>query len=144
MAKRPARKPVRRLNVRPDRIDFRDLPFRPNVSVAPRPTLFPELALRVKSQEDTNACTGFSLSLVVEHLLRKAERERVPAVSPYMLYSMARRYDEFPGSRDEGSSLRAALKGWHKHGACADALWKTGVGCRPRRGRPRTTGGSTP
>jgi len=131
MAKRPARKPVRRLNVRPDRIDFRDLPFRPNVSVAPRPTLFPELALRVKSQEDTNACTGFSLSLVVEHLLRKAERERVPAVSPYMLYSMARRYDEFPGSRDEGSSLRAALKGWHKHGACADALWKTGVRMPP-------------
>ncbi len=36
---------------------------------------------------------------------------------------MARRYDEFPGSRDAGSSLRGALKGWHRHGACAKTLW---------------------
>ena len=29
-----------------------------------------------------------------------------------MIYSMARRYDEFPGSkRDDGSSVRGALKG---------------------------------
>jgi hypothetical protein len=131
MARAPARKPVRRLNVRPDRIDFRDLPFRPNVSVTPQPTLFPALALRIKSQADTNACTGFSLSLVVEYLLRRSQREQAPAISPYMLYSMARRYDEFPGSRDEGSSLRAALKGWHKHGVCADRLWKTGVKMPP-------------
>ncbi|MEW5879986.1 MAG: C1 family peptidase [Pseudomonadota bacterium] len=118
-------------NVRPDRIDFRDLPFRPNVAVAPKPRWFPEFALPVKNQDDTSACTGFSLSLVVEHLLRKAQRERAPAISPYMLYSMARRYDEFPGSKDEGSSLRGALKGWHKHGACAAALWKTGVDMPP-------------
>lgn len=118
-------------NVRPDRIDFRDLPFRPNVAVAPKPRWFPEFALPVKNQDDTSACTGFSLSLVVEHLLRKAQREKAPAISPYMLYSMARRYDEFPGSKDEGSSLRGALKGWHKHGACAAALWKTGVDMPP-------------
>lgn len=118
-------------NVRPDRIDFRDLPFRPNVAVAPKPRWFPEFALPVKNQDDTSACTGFSLSLVVEHLLRNAQRERAPAISPYMLYSMARRYDEFPGSKDEGSSLRGALKGWHKHGACAAALWKTGVDMPP-------------
>ena len=36
-----------------------------------------------------------------------------------MLYSMARRYDEFPGAtEDAGSSLRGAMKGWYKHGAC--------------------------
>ena len=127
MPKRPTRTPVRRLNVRPDRIDFRDLAFRPDISVAPKPTFFPEHALRIKSQDDTNACTGFALSLVVEHLLQRSGREKSVVVSPYMLYSMARRYDEFPGSRDEGSSLRAALRGWHKHGVCADQLWKTGV-----------------
>ncbi|MGH7966873.1 MAG: C1 family peptidase, partial [Candidatus Binatia bacterium] len=41
-------------------------------------------------------------------------------------YSMARRYDEFPGSSDDtGSSLRGAMKGWYKHGACRSELWKT-------------------
>jgi len=45
-------------------------------------------------------------------------------VSPFMLYSMARRYDEFRGAEaDTGSSLRGALKGWHKHGACRERLW---------------------
>lgn len=119
-------------NVRPDAVDFRDLPFRPNVAVAPAPRLFPKkgMQLAVKNQGDTSACTGFSLSLVVEHLLRAAGRE-APAISPFMLYSMARRYDEFPGSKDEGSSLRGALKGWHKHGACVDRLWQTGIDMPP-------------
>ena len=121
------KKTTRRLNVRPDTPDFRDLPFRPNIAMAPLAALFPELLLSVKNQGDTSACTGFSLSLLVEYLLRKAKRETAPDISPYMLYSMARRYDEFPGSRDEGSSLRGALKGWHKHGACRDGLWKTGI-----------------
>jgi hypothetical protein len=126
------KKPVKRTrNVRPDRIDFRDVPFRPAVSVVPEPTLFPKIPLPVKNQYDTSACTGFSLSLVVEHLLRRSGRETAPNISPYMLYSMARRYDEFPGSTDDGSSLRGALKGWHKHGACNDKLWKTGVDMPP-------------
>jgi len=117
-------------NVRPDAVDFRDLPFRANVAVAPPPQLFPSISLPAKDQRGTNACTGFALSRVVEHLLRRAKRPAV-TVSPYMLYSMARRYDEFPGSKDEGSSLRGALKGWFKHGACVDSLWRTGVDMPP-------------
>jgi hypothetical protein len=117
-------------NVRPDALDFRDLPFRPNVAVAPRPGLFPSIRLPVKDQGGTNACTGFALARVVEHLLRRARRPAA-SVSPYMLYSMARRYDEFPGSKDEGSSLRGVLKGWFKHGACVDSLWRTGVEMPP-------------
>lgn len=117
-------------NVRPDALDFRDLPFRANVAVAPKPQLFPAIRLPVKDQGETNACTGFALSRVVEHLLRRARRPAA-TVSPYMLYSMARRYDEFPGSKDEGSSLRGALKGWFKHGACVNALWRTGVEMPP-------------
>jgi len=99
---------ARKLNVHPDSPDFRDLPFRPNIALAPQPEVFPEYLLGIKDQNDTSACTGFSLSLVVEYLLRKAHRETAPIISTYMLYSMARRYDEFPGSRDEGSSLRGA------------------------------------
>lgn len=109
---------------RPDPPDARDRPFRPNVAVAPAASLFPKPLLPVKHQGDTNACTGFGLSVVVEHLLRRSRRERAPAVSPFMLYSMARRYDEFPGVvADEGSSTRGAMKGWFKHGACRLALF---------------------
>jgi hypothetical protein len=122
--------------VRPDALDFRDLPFRPNIAVTPEPRLFPRLQLEVKNQEETSACTGFALSLVVEYLSRRAGREN-STVSPYMLYSMARRYDEFPGSKDEGSSLRGALKGWYKHGACADSLWQTGVSMPPVPDSPK-------
>jgi hypothetical protein len=117
-------------NVRPDALDFRDLPFRANVALAPQARLFPSIRLPVKDQTNTNACTGFALSRVVEHLLRQARRPAA-TVSPYMLYSMARRYDEFPGSKDEGSSLRGALKGWFKHGVCADAMWRTGIEMPP-------------
>jgi hypothetical protein len=114
---------------RPDPPDSRDRPFLPNVGRAPAATLFPAAGLPVKDQGDTNACTGFGLSLVVEHLLRSAKRDSAPAISPFMLYSMARRYDEFPGSvEDKGSSLRGALKGWFKHGACrADLFAEIGM-----------------
>ncbi|RZL88752.1 MAG: hypothetical protein EOP82_21920 [Variovorax sp.] len=109
---------------KPDALDARDRPFRPNVSVTPQVTMFPAQGSPIKHQQTSNACTGFALSLVVEHLLRKSKREAKPQISPYMLYSMARRYDEFPGSvADDGSSIRGALKGWFKHGACASDLF---------------------
>lgn len=111
---------------KPDAFDARDILFRPNISVTPKAEMIPVMGLTVKHQGDTSACTGFALSTVVEYLLRKSERETRPAISPYMLYSMARRYDEFPGSVDDsGSSLRGALKGWFRHGACGQALFPT-------------------
>ena len=124
-AKAGGGKPADFLRVaRPDTFDPRDRFFRPNVGRPPAATLFPRLPLAVRHQGKTNACTGFGLSLVVEHLLRHADREPNPEISPFMLYSMARRYDEFPGcSEDNGSSLRGALKGWFKHGACRNALF---------------------
>lgn len=119
-----ARKSVKK-SVRPDALDFRDLEFRPNVGRAPAPVLWPDLRLPVKNQGDTGACTGFSLSLVVEYLLRKAKRDTATPISAFMLYSMARRYDDIAGFKaDTGSSVRAGLKGWHKHGAAAESLWR--------------------
>ena len=117
----PAR-PVWQRVARPDSIDFRDRFYQPSIALAPKAEVYPDDALPVKHQGETNACTGFGLALVVEHLSRK--RNNAAPVSPFMLYSMARRYDEFAGSaRDEGSSLRGALKGWFKHGACREALF---------------------
>ena len=56
-----------------------------------------------------------------------------------MVYALARRYDDFQGDSDEGSSLRGALKGWFYHGLLTDSDWpRPGrvprAGRRPRRG----------
>ncbi|WP_164200421.1 C1 family peptidase [[Micrococcus luteus] ATCC 49442] len=42
-----------------------------------------------------------------------------------MIYTLARRYDEFPGNADEGSSLRGALKGWYYHGVLPEKDWQS-------------------
>ena len=120
-------KAARRRNSRvtTDPLDFRDCMYSPPVRDRPPALLLPGKKIPVLDQEQTSACTGFALAAVVHWLLgvdaQAAARERV---SPFMLYSMARRYDEFPGSKeDSGSSLRGALKGWHKHGACRFDRW---------------------
>lgn len=110
----------------PDRLDLRDRLYQPPVSTAPDLVFEPNADIPVLNQEDTNACTGFALASIVYHLQHRAKRKQVDCcVSPFMLYSMARRYDEFPGDPDvdTGSSLRGAMKAWYKHGACSDRLW---------------------
>src|SRR3972149_3408548 len=113
-------------NVVPDRIDLRDRFYLPTVAVIPGASLEPKTGIPVLDQHDTNACTGFALASVIYHLQRTAKRSPAQCgVSPYMLYSMARRYDEFSGdpTADTGSSLRGAMKGWYKHGVCSGKLW---------------------
>ena len=114
-------------NVVPDRLDLRDRSYMPAVHLAPPRELntLQKIKLRVRDQGETSACTGFALAAVVDVLLTKAGRRRETPVSPFMLYSMARRYDEFRGYKaDDGSSCRGALKAWYRHGACADAHWR--------------------
>lgn len=111
-----------------DRVDLRDRLYQPAVATAPSASwnALERYKLPVLDQGQTNACTGFSLANVVRYLMHSAGRTKdaTAGVAPFMLYSMARRYDEFPGSTDVGSSLRGAMKGWHKHGACSAALWQ--------------------
>ncbi|NUT77731.1 C1 family peptidase [Pseudomonas sp. C1C7] len=121
---------IRRRPVCPDQLDLRDRLYQPPVGLQPAKMLMPTLWMSIKNQLQTEACTGFALSTVIEYLLSKGKRENKPAISPYMLYSMARRYDEIPEApnaepklADSGSTLRGALKGWYKQGACAAALW---------------------
>lgn len=116
--------PIR--NVVPDRLDLRDRVYMPPVAVVPGVMRAPKTNIPVLDQGQTNACTGFALASVVYQLQHSAKRKQIDCcVSPFMLYSMARRYDEFPGdpNADTGSSLRGAMKGWYKHGACSDRLW---------------------
>jgi hypothetical protein len=126
----------RALSAVPDTIDFRDHMFVPTLVEVP-----PELPLSVYKQRMRNgleildqgeegACTGFALSAVAHFLLwtggRRGPRNAADRVSPWMLYEVARRYDEWPGEDYEGSSARGAMKGWHKHGVCALGYWKPG------------------
>ncbi|MGY2185203.1 C1 family peptidase [Pseudomonas sp. SDO5591_S426] len=123
---------------------MRDRLYLPPVGLQPAKTLMPTLRMGIKNQLQTNACTGFALSTVIEYLLDKGKRENKPAISPFMLYSMARRYDEIPEPpnpdpklSDSGSTLRGALKGWYKQGACAANLWPN-LNMPPATNQPTT------
>lgn len=127
----------KRRNVRPDPVDLRDWEYRPSIAVAPSDVMLPLDPNPTKQQGETNACTGFALATVIEYLLDRGRRP-VQVISGHMLYSMARRYDEWAEDDEEddsGSSLRGALKGWSRHGATCERLW-------PREPMPRAKPGS--
>ena len=106
-------------NAMPDPFDGRDLLYRPGLSVLP-PAVDGRRGRHIYQQAG-QSCTGHAIAAVINHVLRA--REASQRVSPYMLYRLARRYDEFPGDADAGSSLRAALKGWFNHGAALETEW---------------------
>ncbi len=130
-AQRRAAKPVKspaapNRNVVPDSVDFRDRPYLPAIARAPLATLPPPAASdRPRlNQEDSAACTGFALATAMHVLTARRDRKFGGKVAPYMIYAMGRRYDEFTGEAPEGgSSLRGVLKGWYKHGVCAENYW---------------------
>src|SRR5687768_2359815 len=127
MPTQPRRRPTRVLNARPDTLDFRDRMFEPSLIEVPvkrRLEEYRALKVPILDQGQEGACTGYGLATVVHYLLRTRRVVSDPkAVSPQMLYDMARRYDEWPGVKYEGSSARGAMKGWHKHGVCSERHW---------------------
>lgn len=107
-------------NVVPDVFDSRDLDYRSRLQLLPkekdcRP------ADRYVLEQKGNSCTGHAVAGMVNAILASQSDET--HVSPYMLYALARRYDEFEGEADVGSSLRGALKGWYNHGVLPDEEW---------------------
>ncbi|HZW24123.1 MAG TPA: C1 family peptidase [Gallionella sp.] len=118
----------RNLNARPDTLDFRDLMYVPSlVEVGTKISLdsYRKVGVPILDQGTEGACTGFGLATVAHYLLRA--RKTTPdkkEISPWMLYNMAKRYDEWAGEDYNGSSCRGAMKGWHKHGICSAALWE--------------------
>ena len=117
----------RKLNARPDPIDFRDRMFEPTlIEVPPRIQLaeYRRYGVPILNQGNEGACTGFGLATIANYLLRRRSIDpSVDQVSPRMLYEMAKRYDEWPGEGYSGSSARGAVKGWHKHGVCLETSW---------------------
>lgn len=119
--------PARALDARPDTLDFRDLMYTPTLVEVPTHVSlgdYLEQGVPILDQGREGACTGFGLATVANYLLlrRRVLPDRTP-VSPRMFYQLARRYDEWPGEEYEGSSARGAMKGWHKHGVCAESLY---------------------
>ncbi len=133
---------VRGLDVRPDRVDFRDRPYRP--PLASLPPEYPHKDLHeqflpqyledgyILDQGSEGACTGFGLAAVINYihweryqvdLLSGRVPEKPQRVSSHMLYNHARLYDEWDGEDYSGSSCRGAMKGWHKHGVCREDLF---------------------
>ena len=134
----------RLLTARRDSMDFRDRMFAPTLVEVPAArslATYRRLRLPVLDQGEDGACTGYALAAVVNFLGRRVGAGRTRTAdarapryaSPRMLYDMARRYDEWPGEDYDGASARGAMKGWHKHGACADGLW---AGDSSAQGRP--------
>ncbi len=116
--------------------DIRDRLYEP--TLRPLPAAVPPPArLHILDQGEEGACTGFALAAAINYLLQRHSatsgpraKKSAPAktaprrVSPHMLYRMARRYDEWPGEEDSGSSLRGALRGFYNCGACAEKFWR--------------------
>src|SRR5262245_2379150 len=126
-AKTTEEKIKRKLDTVPDRIDIRDWPYQPTLSPLPDQIINVDLVPEILDQGAEGACTGFALAAVINYqlarrnLINPMNRERT--VSPRMLYEMARRYDEWPGEKYEGSSARGAMKGWVAHGVCTRKSW---------------------
>jgi len=121
-------------NALPDPFDEMDLVYRPKLQ--PLPHAMDKRAGVPVLDQTGESCTGHAVAGLIDTVLSEplpdkpkhgAPRKAMTKVSPYMLYAMARRYDEFPGEADVGSSLRGAFKGWYHHGVCSEKTWPAGV-----------------
>lgn len=129
MAKSKTKRAVQRVyNAHPDTMDFRDKMYEATLIEVPKRIAledYRKVKVPVLDQGAEGACTGFGLATVANYLLRKRKEVKgKDSVSPRMMYEMARRYDEWPGEKYDGSSARGAMKGWHKHGVCDESVWR--------------------
>jgi len=108
----------------PDPFDARDLEYLPRLE--PLPVSVNQRAARhVVLHQEGSSCTGHAVAGLMDTVLsRSLGADGIPPrVSPYMLYRLGRRYDEFPGEADAGSSLRGVFRGWFHHGAALAEAW---------------------
>ena len=127
--KKTARRIQTKLDAFPDKIDIRDWIYQPTLQSLPDQLINCELVPGILDQGNEGACTGFALAANINYHLavngRCNPRDILKiGASPRMLYEMARRYDEWPGERYEGSSARGTMKGWTYHGVTMRNTWK--------------------
>jgi hypothetical protein len=116
-----------RLAVVKDPLDLRDLMYEGSLVELPRWIDNHGKVPFLLDQGNEGACTGFGLAAVVNYLMHnRAGAEFLvedEGASARMLYETAKRYDEWEGANYDGSSIRGAMKGWHKHGVCSEKTW---------------------
>ena len=132
----PTAAPRRRASLtKKDAADLRDRQFLP--TAISLPDEFPQQDLLTKflpgytgaklilDQGREGACTGFGLTCVINYLrwVKAGWPTKMESVSPRMLYTLARRHDEYEGENYDGSSCRGALKGWFNNGVCLERDW---------------------
>lgn len=110
----------------PDPFDARDLEYLPRLDPLPA-VVNQRAAHHVVLHQDGSSCTGHAVAGLIDTVLARMPGAggKPPRVSPYMLYRLGRRYDEFPGEADAGSSLRGVFRGWFHHGAALAEAWPT-------------------
>ena len=110
----------------PDPFDARDLEYLPRLEPLPA-VVNQRAAHHVVLHQDGSSCTGHAVAGLIDTVLARMPGAggKPPRVSPYMLYRLGRRYDEFPGEADAGSSLRGVFRGWFHHGAALAEAWPT-------------------
>ncbi len=111
----------RTLNVLGDPPDIRDRMYEPAL-VGLQPSLKKIVPDLVLDQGTEGACTGFGLAAVI-NLLKYGEGQVKFRASTRMLYEMAKKHDEWPGEKYQGSSCRGAIRGWHNMGVCEEKEW---------------------
>lgn len=108
------------VNAMPDVFDGRDLEYRPRLQILPH-ILDARPDQHAVLMQEGSSCTGHAVAAMINTVLTAGPDPF--RASPYMLYSLGRRYDEFDGDEDQGSSLRGALKGWFYHGVLPEDDW---------------------
>ena len=123
----------RNLRTRKDAADLRDRQFQPAAISLPDQVPTPQDIGRfllgytgaglILDQGQEGACTGFGLACLVNYLrwIKAGNPVKMESVSPRMLYTLARRHDEYEGENYDGSSCRGALKGWFNNGVCLES-----------------------
>ena len=134
-AVKPVAQKPRNLHTRKDAADLRDRQFQPAAITLPDQVPTPQDVSRflpgytgaglILDQGQEGACTGFGLACVVNYLrwVKAGNPVQMESVSPRMLYTLARRHDEYEGENYDGSSCRGALKGWFNNGVCLESDW---------------------
>jgi hypothetical protein len=135
VSRRPAESTLKVSHTKKDATDLRDRLFMPQALSLPREypsqadvrKYLPEYteAGLILNQGKEGACTGFGLTCVINYLRwsQPGRSSGFTSVSPRMLYTLARRYDEYEGENYEGSSCRGAIKGWYHNGVCLEEDW---------------------
>jgi hypothetical protein len=113
------------LGYRPDSHDTRD--FRLSTPMTALPVRVDNRAKvrRILDQGSEGACTGFAACGAAELLFGACcGGSAAPDLSERWAYHHARKYDPWDGENYHGSTLRAALEGWQRHGMCEEPYWR--------------------